>query len=273
MTRGKTAITRDRKIINKALKKILKKLKGPRKLRKAINYSILSGGKRLRPILTIESAKASGGNIKDALSFACAVELVHNFSLIHDDLPSMDNDNFRRGKPTCHKKFGEALAILAGDELLNMAFKIVVDSKQKRSLSVISVLSEAIGAGSMIGGQVLDLEYEKGAKKNAKLKNKIDNMKTAALMAASCKIGALAAGAKPKSSKKIYEFGKNLGLAFQVADDIKDGAYRKAKTKEMRKKTSHLIKKAKKNIAFFGKKADGLQYIADHVLNSANAVR
>ena len=264
--KNKQSYNRDKALIDHTLKKYLGTLKGPRILKKAMEYSVFTGGKRLRPVLTVESCKALGGNVKKALPFACAVELIHNFSLVHDDLPAMDNDDTRRGKPACHKKFGEAMAILAGDALLNLAFGIISGSKERCALKVASFISEAIGAGNMVGGQALDLEYENGSKKNKKLKTKIDNMKTAALMGCACKVGALAAGAKTKETKKIHEFGINLGLAFQVADDIVDSRHDSHALDKMKKKTEFFISKAKDRIAPFGKRADVLNYMADRVL-------
>ncbi|NQU95660.1 MAG: polyprenyl synthetase family protein [Candidatus Omnitrophica bacterium] len=264
--KNKEGYKRDKALIDHALKKYLSALKGPRILKKAMEYSVFTGGKRLRPVLTVESCKALGGNLKKALPFACAIELIHNFSLVHDDLPAMDNDDFRRGKPTCHKRFGEAMAILTGDALLNLAFGIISESKENCALKVASFVSEAIGAGNMVGGQALDLEYENGPKKNKKLKTKIDNMKTAALMGCACKVGALAAGAKTKDTKKIHEFGISLGLAFQVADDIVDLQHNSHALGKMKKKTEFFISKAKGHIAPFGKKAATLSYMADRVL-------
>ena len=215
-------IKSDRALVNSALATILRTTKGPRMLIDAMKYSVLGGGKRIRPILTIESARAAGGKVKEALPFACAIELAHNFSLIHDDLPAMDDDDLRRGKLTCHKKFSEEMAILAGDGLLNLSFAVAARAKHKNALKIISLLSDAIGTQSMMGGQALDICNKRKLKIKTALKNKIDKMKTAALMAAACKIGAEAARASSKFSEKLYRFGINLGLAFQAADDMDD---------------------------------------------------
>lgn len=272
-TNSKAIIKRDKALIDKALRKYLKRLKGPRVLRKVMEYAVFSGGKRLRPILTIESCRALKGDIKKALPFACAVELIHNFSLIHDDLPAMDNDDSRRGKPTCHRKFGEGLAILAGDGLLNLAFGIVTKFKQKKSLEIASFLVDAIGSENMIGGQALDIECRGRPARNRKLKNKIDSMKTAALMAVSCKIGALITPAKPKNIRKMHEFGMNLGLAFQIADDIKDSAHKKPALNKMKNEVKFFISKGKKYIKTLNKRADTLSYIADSVLEKSKQLR
>lgn len=264
--KSKKILKRDKQIIEKALRKYLEKLKGPAILRRAMQYAVFSGGKKLRPILTLESASALKGDIREALPFACAIEFVHNFSLVHDDLPSMDNDDFRRGKPACHKKFGEGLAVLAGDALLNLAFGILAALKSKNAREAAFFMSNTVGVRNMLGGQALDLGYERGEKRSKKLKNKIDRMKTAALMALSCKIGALAAGARPQHTKRMHEFGVNLGLAFQIADDIKDSRQGAARLGRMKKEAKELILKGKKYLDPFGEKAGTLRYIADSIL-------
>jgi geranylgeranyl diphosphate synthase type II len=274
---------RDRALIDRALKKYLNGLKGPGILCKAIKYVVFSGGKRLRPLLAIESSRALDGHPEKALPFACAIELIHNFSLVHDDLPSMDNDDLRRGKPTCHRKFGEAIAVLTGDALLNLAFGILSKTKHKRAMEIISLVSDAVGVENMIGGQVLDLNQgnrlpnlggSEGGSEPPRFgrrlrQRKIDAMKTASLMALSCEAGALAADAGGKNAGKAREFGRNLGLAFQIGDDIEDSGHKKKALKRMRKEATLLISKAKECIAPFGKKADGLRYIADKILEKA----
>ena len=234
-----------------------------------MEYACFPGGKRLRPVLTIECAKISGGSVKSAIPFACAVEMVHNFSLIHDDLPSMDDDDMRRGKPSCHKKFGEALAVLAGDALLNLAFKIIADSKQKKALDAIKLLSEAVGVTNMLGGQALDIEYERKQKSDNLLKRNINAMKTAALFAFSCKLGALAAPATKKESDILYQFGLDLGHAFQVADDLADMKCGKVMLNRMRKDLRMFVSKAKLKIAPFRKKSGILEYITEEILKKA----
>lgn len=255
---------RNRALINKALRAYLNSLKGPPILRRAMRYAVLGGGKRLRPLLTMESARASDGEARKALPFACAIELIHNFSLVHDDLPAMDNDDTRRGKPTCHKKFGEDIAILAGDALLNLAFGMLAKSKHKRNSEIISLVSDAVGAENMIGGQVLDLNHSRTVKR------KINAMKTASLMAVSCEIGAVAANAGRTDAKRLGQFGRNLGLAFQIADDIEDSQYKKSALGRMKKEAALYISEAKRHIAPFGNRADGLRHIAHSVLGKAN---
>jgi len=224
-----------------------------------MRYSVFSGGKRVRPILTIESSKACGGNFKDALPAACAIELVHTYSLIHDDLPAMDNDDFRRGKPTCHKAFGEANAILAGDALLTLAFNIIAsNSKPAVGMKIIRELSDAIGANGMVAGQALDLESQvkrsinKG--QDRAMAKKIDLLKTARLFSAAAKIGALTAGAQSNKIRALEQFGLDLGLSFQIVDDYLDGEGRMR-----RKSTASLIEKAKNDLNIFGRSAKGLR--------------
>lgn len=222
-----------------------------------MKYVVFSGGKRLRPILTIESAGIFKGSAKKAMPFACAIELIHNFSLVHDDLPCMDNDDTRRGKPTCHKKFGESTAVLTGDALFNLAFGVLARVKHKKTTEIIARISDAVGAENMVGGQVLDLI--------GPASRKIDAMKTAALMGVSCEAGALAAGAKAADAGRMRRFGLDLGLAFQIADDIEDGQ----SASSMKGQVAILVAKAKKNIACFGKRAEALSHIADSVLGKA----
>lgn len=189
----------------------------------AMRYSLENGGKRLRPILCLEFARACGADINDALDFACAIEFVHTYSLIHDDLPCMDNDDFRRGMPSCHKKFGEATALLAGDALLTHAFEIIASSPlsaQKKADAVL-LLSQKAGAEGMIGGQVLDLKYES---EDPDLKQilSVHRLKTGALIAASCLLGCIVAGADEDKLKAALNYAYRLGIAFQIKDDILD---------------------------------------------------
>ena len=223
----------------------------------------------IRLFNSIFCAKICGGSVKNAIPFACAVEMVHNFSLIHDDLPSMDDDDVRRGKPSCHKKFGEALAILAGDALLNLAFEIIADSKQKKALDAVKLISDAVGVTNMLGGQALDIEYERKQKSDSLLKRNINAMKTAALMASSCKLGALAASATKKENDILYQFGLDLGHAFQVADDVADMKCGKVMLNRMKKDVRMFVSKAKLKIAHLRKKSGILEYITDEILRKA----
>lgn len=264
----------DRALVNSALSTMLRTTKGPRMLIDAMKYSVLGRGKRIRSILTIESARAVNGKVKEALPFACAIELAHNFSLIHDDLPAMDDDNLRRGKLTCHKKFSEGLAILAGDGLLNLSFAVAARAKHKNALKIISLLSDAIGTRSMMGGQALDIYNNKKKRKiKTALKNKIDKMKTAALMAAACKIGGCAARASAKVSEKLYRFGINLGLAFQAADDMDDCGRGSGEMKDLEKRAKYFIAKSKNEIHFLEKKGDALRFIGDAIAERAKKIK
>jgi geranylgeranyl diphosphate synthase type II len=196
----------------------------PATLHKAMRYSLFAGGKRLRPILCLASAEACGGKIRDALPFACALECIHTYSLVHDDLPSMDDDDFRRGRPTCHKVFGDGIAVLAGDALLTIAFEIVSTAKPTPRYYMSILLREiAVAAGSqkLIAGQVADLEAEGRNVKRDQLRYIHEN-KTAAMLTSSVRLGAMSANADAKKLRGITNFGRGLGLAFQVIDDILD---------------------------------------------------
>ncbi|MBK9170398.1 MAG: polyprenyl synthetase family protein [Bryobacterales bacterium] len=196
-----------------------------RTLHRAMRYSLFAGGKRIRPVLCIEAVRAVDPDLAGAVTPACALELIHTYSLIHDDLPALDNDDFRRGKPTCHKVFGEAMAILAGDALLTLAFRVLSAHTQapaERVARMVAELSEAAGTPSgMIAGQVADLEGE-GKTPDAALLETIHRAKTGALLRASVRFGALYAGAGMEEYAALSRFGEHAGLAFQIVDDILD---------------------------------------------------
>lgn len=192
----------------------------------AMRYSVMNAGKRIRPILAMEFCRLNGGNPELALPFACAVEMIHCYSLIHDDLPCMDDDDLRRGKPSCHKQFDEATALLAGDGLLTKAFEVMTDSelaKQNPTAAVSAMREMAFFAGSdgMIGGQMIDLSSE-GKKISAELLHQMHLLKTSAIIQAACKMGAICAGAQKEEIGLAQAYGENLGLAFQIVDDILD---------------------------------------------------
>ena len=189
----------------------------------AMKHSISAGGKRIRPVLVLEFCKMCGGDIQKALPVAAAVEMLHTFSLIHDDLPCMDNDDFRRGKPSCHKAFDEATALLAGDALQNLAYEIIAECDLKSEIKVrlIKELTFATGIEGMIGGQILDMEYEKNPADSDLLK-KMYSLKTGALLKAACKMGCIAAEANEIYIENAEKYAENLGLAFQITDDILD---------------------------------------------------
>jgi geranylgeranyl diphosphate synthase type II len=192
---------------------------------RAMNYSLFAGGKRIRPILCIAGAEAVGGSTDSVLPVACAIELIHTYSLIHDDLPVMDNDDLRRGKPTNHKVFGEAVALLAGDGLLTLAFNLMAgygaekEVEKKALLRVIDLIASAAGYKGMVGGQVVDVTYE-GKEPDPNVVEYIHRHKTAALIAASVTAGTILAGGNKDEEKSINSYGQQIGLAFQIADDI-----------------------------------------------------
>lgn len=190
----------------------------------AMRYSLLSGGKRIRPILLLEFYSLFGGRAEDALNFAAAIEMIHTYSLIHDDLPCMDNDDMRRGKPSCHKAFGYDTALLAGDALLTHAFFAAanaVDIPPERVSRAISVLAQKAGIYGMVGGQVMDLDFEKNGANGEEL-TAMYIKKTSCLLEAAAMCGAVLAGADEETVKKAEEYAENLGLAFQIIDDILD---------------------------------------------------
>jgi geranylgeranyl diphosphate synthase, type II len=213
------------KLVDRALDWYLPKAnRKPATLHRAMRYSLFAGGKRLRPILCLAAAEACRGKIDDALPLACAIECIHTYSLVHDDLPSMDNDDFRRGRPTCHKVFGEGIAVLAGDALLTIAFEIVSRAKPRPRYDMSTLLREvAVAAGSqkLIAGQVADLEAE-GKKVKRRELQFIHENKTAAILQSSVRLGAMSANADARKLAATTLFGQRLGLAFQVIDDILD---------------------------------------------------
>jgi geranylgeranyl diphosphate synthase type II len=196
----------------------------PATIHRAMRYSLFAGGKRLRPILCLAAAEACGGRVAAAMPLACAMECIHTYSLVHDDLPSMDNDDFRRGRATCHKVFGDGIAILAGDALLTIAFDIAARAKSNSRYSVARMLREvAMAAGSqkLIAGQVADLEAE-GKNVSREDLRYIHENKTAAILTCSVRVGAMSANADKGKLAAMTKFGRALGLAFQVIDDILD---------------------------------------------------
>jgi geranylgeranyl diphosphate synthase type II len=197
----------------------------PEVIHKAMRYSLFAGGKRIRPILCIAAAQALSGSPSGVENAACSLELIHTYSLIHDDLPALDNDDLRRGRPTCHKVFGEAMAILAGDALLTLAFEVLARLPQVNGARQARLISELAGAsgtvGGMIAGQVLDLEGEH-QRPTAQLLKHIHRAKTGALLRASVRIGAIYAGADEEQLDALSRYGEHIGLAFQIVDDLLD---------------------------------------------------
>jgi geranylgeranyl diphosphate synthase type II len=196
----------------------------PATIHRAMRYSLFAGGKRIRPILCMEAARTVADDVDSAVTPACSLELIHTYSLIHDDLPALDNDDYRRGKLTNHKVFGEAMAILAGDSLLTLAFQVLaqLDASAESKSAMLLELSRASGTvGGMIGGQVADLEGE-GKTPTAELLESIHRAKTGALLRASLRLGALYAGADDEQYAALSEYGAHIGLAFQIVDDVLD---------------------------------------------------
>jgi geranylgeranyl diphosphate synthase type II len=263
----------------------------PPRLHQAMRYALLAGGKRLRPVLAIAAAEAVGGDGNAILREACALELIHTYSLIHDDLPAMDNDDFRRGLPTTHMVFGEALAILAGDALLTEAFAILSSSAASRNsrqhiIEVIQLIAEAAGSRGMIGGQVVDLESEGKAIDENQL-DYIHTHKTGCLITASVILGAILAGSTSEQISRLRDYGAAIGLAFQITDDILDvtestqnlgktaGSDQKKNKatypalhglEEARKKQQALYATALNALQAFDEKAEPLRCIARHII-------
>jgi len=195
-------------------------------LRRALRYSLLAGGKRIRPILALAAAEAVGGSARAALPFACALEMIHTYSLVHDDLPAMDDDDVRRGRPTSHKVWGEGLAILVGDALLTEAFRVMAEARRvpaERARRAIAEVAAAAGERGMVGGQALDLAAE-GKRTTLRQVAGIHRLKTGALLRVAVRLGAIVGGATPAVLRRLTTYGEHLGLAFQIADDILDAA-------------------------------------------------
>lgn len=236
----------------------------------AMRYCVFSGGKRYRPLLTLGACEAVGGAISKAMPAACAIELIHTYSLVHDDLPAMDDADERRGKPSCHRKFGEGNAILVGDALLTLAFHWVGQNGNANALKILRVIGEASGTQGLIGGQVLDLEAMKNDRISAESLIAIAQRKTAALIRAAVLAGGLAGGASAADQKRLRAYGEDVGLAFQLVDDVHDneGLARAMGTEGARAKADALIQRAVKSLKPFGKRADILRQMVDWLARS-----
>jgi len=272
----KRYLEKNKKLINKELNRFLpKKTTHPRVIHEAMRYSVLNKGKRIRPIFALESSKICGGKVKNALTFACAIELIHSYSLIHDDLPSMDDAVTRRGEPSCHIKYGEAVAILTGDSLLSLAFNLISRESRKRRENkakinrIIFEISGAIGSFGMIGGQIMDLKVKEEKKVDLPTMEYINIHKTASLVAAATKTGAIIAGASEKKIEALQKYGEYAGLAFQIIDDVldKNGYVDIFGVSGARDEARALTERAKEELEIFGRKADNLRKIADYILN------
>ncbi len=252
----KSYLKKKKEIVDQSLEKLVPPAKTfPPSIHEAMRYSLFAGGKRVRPILAIAAAEALGAKTAGLLPIAGALELIHTYSLIHDDLPAMDDDDFRRGQPTCHKKFGEATAILAGDGLLTMAFEALSDpARQKavpagRLVPIVREIATASGVFGMVGGQVVDMESE-GREIDFPTLEYIHTRKTGALIRASVRVGALYARAGKRQFAALTHYGEMVGLAFQIADDILDIT---GKQEEIGKDVGSDLKKGKKTFpSFYG---------------------
>jgi geranylgeranyl diphosphate synthase type II len=251
--------------LEKALARHLPRLGVPARLDAALRYTLFNAGKRLRPMLVLESCRALRGDLRLALPAACAIEFIHTYSLIHDDLPAMDDDKLRRGKPSCHVKFGEATAILAGDALQAAAFEALARTPDPKLVApMVLALCEAAGAAGMVGGQELDL----GKRGSIEA---IHEKKTAALISASCRLGALAA--RSRRVEDLARYGRHLGLAFQMTDDILDVGEKGRRNyatlngiERARRRAARHVADAKKAVRFLKDRGDRLRSIADFVL-------
>jgi geranylgeranyl diphosphate synthase type II len=293
----KSYLNRKKNAVDKALDSLVLPAKTfPPLVFEAMRYSLFAGGKRVRPVLAIASAEAIGAKTAGLLPIAGALELIHTYSLIHDDLPAMDDDDFRRGRPTCHKTYGEAIAILAGDGLLNLAFEVLSDRRRLRSvtpmklLAIIREISTASGVFGMVGGQVVDMESE-GKDVDFATLEYIHTHKTGALIRASVRVGALYARAGKGQLRALTRYGEFVGLAFQIADDILDitgkqevigkdvgSDIRKGKKtfpgfyglEESRRRAVEVVDGAILALKDFDKKADPLRELAKYVINRIN---
>jgi geranylgeranyl diphosphate synthase type II len=218
-------LSQRRALVERALDQHLLRCAGaPSTLAEAMRYSLMAGGKRLRPILALAAAEAVGGRAEDALDAACAVEFIHTYSLIHDDLPAMDDDDFRRGRPTSHKKFGEAMAILAGDALCAEAFRVAAQERAGREREIVEVVYElglASGAIGMVGGQVIDIEAT-GKKIDVAALERLHRAKTGELLLVAVRAGARMGRGSAEDLERLSVYGRALGLAFQIVDDVLD---------------------------------------------------
>lgn len=289
-----TYLKKQKTLVDKALKECFTVTK-PEKIYEAMLYSLLAGGKRVRPIICLATCELIGGTQEMALPTACALEMIHTMSLIHDDLPAMDNDDFRRGKPTNHKVYGDDIAILAGDGLLAYSFEYVATKTENvspdRIVKVIANLAKAVGAKGLVGGQVLDLDSEGKTDLTADTLSFIHTHKTGALLEACVSCGAILAGASKEELQKLSIYAQNIGLAFQIIDDIlditatkeelgktagKDLTAQKATypslwgIEKSKIKADELIDEAISQLDSYGEKGEALKSIARFIVNRKN---
>lgn len=253
----------------------------PSQLPEAMRYSVFTGGKRIRPVLVLAACEAVGGDPSKALPFACALEMIHTYSLIHDDLPAMDDDDYRRGHATSHRVFGEAMAILAGDALLTEAFRIMASPETRGELpeglilDVISEIARAAGVYGMVGGQAVDVEVE-DREVDLKTVQWIHRHKTGALIAAAVKVGGKVGGATPGEMEALSRYGEAIGMAFQVVDDILDYGEEKKATyprlaglEEAKEEAKRLFQEAVEALDPLGERGEPLRAIARMIVERA----
>jgi geranylgeranyl diphosphate synthase type II len=293
----KTYLSRKKEIVDKALEKLVPRVDAfPPSVHEAMRYSLFAGGKRVRPILALAAAEALGTKTDNLLPLAGALELIHTYSLIHDDLPAMDNDDYRRGMATCHKVYGEAIAILAGDGLLNMAFEVLSDQRRLKAvpagrlIAIIREISTASGVYGMVGGQVVDMESE-GRDVDFPTLEYIHTHKTGALIRASVRTGAIYARAGKRQYTALSHYGEMVGLAFQITDDILDITGKREETgkdvgsdikkgkktfpafyglEESRRRATEVADKAVHSLRDFDRKADPLRELAKYIVTRVN---
>lgn len=292
-----TYLSRKKELVDKTLEKLVPPADAfPASVHEAMRYSLFAGGKRVRPILALAAAEALGAKTAEFVPVACALELIHTYSLIHDDLPAMDNDDYRRGMATCHKVYGEAVAILAGDGLLTLAFEVLSDPRRlktvpaARLIAIIKEVSTASGVNGMVGGQVVDMESE-GREVDFPTLEYIHTHKTGALIRASVRTGALYAKAGKRHFTALTHYGELIGLAFQIADDILDITGKREETgkdvgsdikkgkktfpafyglDESRRRAAEVADKAVASLQGFGRKADPLRELAKYIVTRVN---
>jgi geranylgeranyl diphosphate synthase type II len=289
----KSYLNEQKKAIDRALSDFIRQLCPSGHLHEPVVYAVMAGGKRLRPVLCLSAAAAVGADPQPAMPAACAIEMIHTYSLIHDDLPALDNDQLRRGQPTCHVRFSESTAILAGDTLLNMAFELMSEAGLQASqamtrawLEVIHIIGKASGARGMIEGQARDLAFE-GLRLAPEELQSLHELKTAALIRAAVHSGALLGGATPEQIDKLTIYAHQIGLAFQVVDDIlnvtgnPESLGKAVGTDQARGKNTYpalmgleasrrfaeaLIDSALQALSIFDNKADPLRAIAKYII-------
>ncbi len=278
----KSYLEQRQSLVNRALERALPgPARQPEVIHRAMRYSVLGQGKRIRPILALAACEAAGGRVGSALDAACALEMIHAYSLVHDDLPAMDDDDFRRGKPSCHKKFGEAIGVLTGDALLTRAFEMLTRANHDSTthLQVAREVAEAIGTRGMIGGQVSDVTAGDGrangrngrtgrGRPTGRGIEEIHTRKTGALIAASVRVGVLLGRARPSAYQALCRYGRKVGLVFQMVDDLldSDGLVPLWGEAKVQRKAALLTESAIRDLRPLGKKAEPLRALARFIL-------